>query len=194
VIADIQGSVARTVIEAMGGGATGVVRATHSLRYRGSAPTTLTLSAAALVGAASVTFSAAGMTGSLPDGCKLTFANHATEYSVALPASVSSGALTVALTPVLTAAVSDDEVATIAQPYASHTYRVARSRRLEADDQRDASQVGATFHLYPLGDAPAPREEQVFEGLGTTGAILNVKPIGSAGAVAYRVTLGEVSG
>ncbi|HSF40310.1 MAG TPA: hypothetical protein VLT87_11000 [Thermoanaerobaculia bacterium] len=191
MIRDLQRLAARIVIPAFGGNAIATLKVPHTLRYRGRGVSALDVSESEVAGSSAVTFTASGVTGGLPEGCKVQFAGHGTTYSVAAATEVASGELSVSLSPNLVQGVEAGESANLPQPYASHSYRVARRSAQEVADEREEPQVGAQYELLPLNSAPEPKEDWSFEGLGRTGSIRKVQPVGSAGAVAYIVTVGD---
>lgn len=138
------------VIRRAGGGATAVIRRSHSLadHTEGEVLADLRVSGNHLAGAATVTLTGDSLSGAAVSGMQLTIG--ATAYTVAADATAAGGSVSVTLTSGLVAPAADGAAVTISRAYGDTTW-IAFQPVTEAEEGNgeNAERLlqGARIHL-----------------------------------------------
>lgn len=187
----------RDSIRHFGGGATCTLMRRMTLQKNGTSDILLEVNGNQVAGAATLSLKLAGLrAGSIPKGAKFTIAGNATEYTLTAAASVvTTGQISVAITPVLAADAADGADVTWTQPYGAWTPTFSRvARQLVEATEGAGTSVSETINLEALDGMPEPMPGDLIQFSSTNRKAVLGAPAVNPGSVVgrYVVHLGEV--
>lgn len=167
---------------------------TYSLRRKNSLAKALTVAAAALAGASSISFTASGglrkNDGRVVKGATFTLAGVAGVYTVAADATVTVNPLVLSFTPVLAGPVAQGAALTWTQPYAEHAFKAMNGSSQETTDENMVAAGELVRWLLAEAGLQTPEAGDDLGGL----AIKRVEPIGpGASPSRFKVIVGAAS-
>lgn len=178
----------RRIIQRFGGGLT------YALRKKNSLAKALTLSAAALAGASSITVTTPGNLrrndGKVVKGATFTLAGVTGTCTVAADATVTGNPLTITFTPVLAGPAALGAALTWSQTYAEYTYAAMNGSSQEQTEEQMIAAGELVRWLLADSSLPAPETGDELGGL----SVKRVFPVGpSATPSRYKVIVGAAS-